>query len=507
MRVLFVTSLTGAITPRHPLRSPEQIQFGISYLSAVLRQHGHETRLVVLSHAWGRRNLHLVNQVARDFLPQLVLLTAVTSEFPFISTMASRLRKRFPGAYLVLGGPHASLRPDEAIQADVDAVCVGEGEEAVVQLATQIETLNGPHAVAGLWMKVSGRIVRYPPGLRVEDLDTLPYPDRDIWTPWIDPTSHGRPAVLLGRGCPFLCTYCCNHALRRTAPGTYVRLRRPDAIVEEIENLVSRSTRVADPPREIALEVESIDLDRRWALELCHRLERFNAGQETPVGFATNFRVRRRIDPEPLFRAMARAGFRGVTIGLEAGSDRIRREVLRRACTTQDVLDGVRCARRHGLRVVLQNMIGVPGETEEDAIETALLNRVLRPDRYYVSIFHPYPGTELHATCLERGLEVRPLRGGRERSVPVIDPPEFPARRIRRTYVWFDRHVQEGVAPWRQIAPRVFKAWVRTHPRLDEAAQRIRAMLSWREVRLGPRRGHVPARAHRPARLSRPGGA
>ncbi len=482
MRILFVTSLTDAHTPHRPLRSPEQIQFGISYLSACLQQAGHQTRLAVLSSTWGRYNRHLILESARDFPPDLIAFTAVSSEFPFIAAVADWSRHRFPHAHRILGGPHATLRPREALAFPFDAVCVGEGEATLVATANRLACGTPLEPLGNLWIRRAGRVIPGPQEPFLQDLDQLPFPDRSMWSPWITPDSNGRPAVLLGRGCPYLCTYCSNHALSRAAPGPYVRLRRPGPIVAEIAALAAAAETRGRPLDEIALEVESIDLDRAWALDLCAALARFNAERPRPVGFATNLRVAPRSDPTPLFEAMRKAGFRRITLGLESGSDRVRREVMKRSYSTQDVLDTVREARRHGLEVVLQNIIGVPGETEAEALETALLNRILEPERYYVGVFHPYPGTELHAACVRRGIVATSLRGGRERSVPVLDLPEFPAHRIRRTLVWFDFHVSAGRRPALRIASRALRTWVRTHPRLDLPARRLRGGLPLRRL-------------------------
>ncbi|MCJ7653279.1 MAG: hypothetical protein MUO75_06225, partial [Actinobacteria bacterium] len=122
--------------------------------------------------------------------------------------------------------PHASLNPDDCLKSSFDAVCIGEGEYPTLELVEHLERGLSPTGIPNLYLKRGENIERNPTRPFLRDLEGLPFPDRDMWVPWVaNPLS--RPSVLVGRGCPFQCTYCCNHALGRLAEGRYVRLRSP----------------------------------------------------------------------------------------------------------------------------------------------------------------------------------------------------------------------------------------------------------------------------------------
>jgi radical SAM superfamily enzyme YgiQ (UPF0313 family) len=252
-----------------------------------------------------------------------------------------------------------------------------------------------------------------------------------------------RFSVLLGRGCPFQCTYCSNHALSKLASGPYVRFRSPDNIAQEIRENHEKLPSV----EEVYLEVETFGVRQKWAIELCSKLERLNATLPQPLRFGVNLRVTPHTDYEPLFKALKRSNFRFVNIGLESGSERIRSEVLKRNYSNEDIINAVQSARRFGLQVSFLNLIGVPGETISDFYETVKMNRICLPDWHGTSIFYPYPGTELHDLCKKQGLLQGGIETEVERTTAVLDLPGFSKKQIQRSYIWFDYYVYKGTRP------------------------------------------------------------
>jgi anaerobic magnesium-protoporphyrin IX monomethyl ester cyclase len=457
LNVLFVHAEDDHYTRKKPLEGYERMQFGISYISSILKEKGHETRLVVPT----RESDAAVFEYIRDFNPGLICFTSVYTVFDLISEVARRVKKRHPDIFLAVGGPHASLRPDECLEGAFDAVCVGEGEYATLELVEQLESGRSPRGIPNLYIKRDGGVERNPTRPFLEDIEALPFPDREMWLPWVaNPLS--RPSVLAGRGCPFQCTYCCNHALRRLADGKYVRLRSPENIAEEISSI----KKVYYLLQEMYLEVETLGADSEWALELCSLLEDINDQYDVPISYGTNLRVTPNTDYEKLFAALKKSNFDFVNIGLESGSERVRREILKRRYSNRDVMNAVEAARRHGIRVGFYNLIGLPGETKEDFRETVRMNRVCKPDWYLLSAFFPYPGTELHETSLELGLIHEDLDRKLERRRPVLDQPQFTKRQVRRRLTWSPLLFNAGIRPAGEIVRRLFLGKIYSSPRL-----------------------------------------
>ncbi|HIJ66515.1 MAG TPA: B12-binding domain-containing radical SAM protein [Candidatus Hydrogenedentes bacterium] len=470
MNVLFVFSSHDYHSRRKPLFNANEIHLGISYISSLLKRHGHGTRLLVLTRATSRA---VVDEYIAEFKPGLMGFAAVYSEYAFMASIADYVKRQYPRIFLLAGGPHVSLNPEECTADAFDALCIGEGEYAVLELVARLEQGGRPSGIPGVWLKHDGDIERNPPRPFNEDLDGLPFPDRDMWKPWIA-ARRLFPSVLLSRGCPFNCPYCCNHALRRLSTGRYVRHRSPDNIVAEIDELAQT---VRDLQR-VNLVVETFATDETWALDVCRALTQYNALRAHPLEFGVNLRIGANGNPEPLFEAMQQANFKAVSFGIESGSERIRREVLGRNYTNEDVIHWVNLARQRGHRVSFYNMIGLPGETLADFRKTIAINRQCLPDEHILSIFMPYPGTALHQRAEQAGLLPARMDTEMERSRANLDLPGFSKGQIERSFVWFDYHVYRGHRPLWIILARVLARKLKTRPATSGAYRRIRELLS-----------------------------
>jgi anaerobic magnesium-protoporphyrin IX monomethyl ester cyclase len=149
LNVLFVYAEEDHYSREKPLGGYERMQFGISYISSVLTEEGHETRLVVPT----RESDAKVFEYIRDFNPGLICFTSVYTVFDFITEIAERVKRRHPDIFLAVGGPHASLRPDECLGAAFDAVCVGEGEYPTLELVEQLKSGRFPQGIPNLFIK------------------------------------------------------------------------------------------------------------------------------------------------------------------------------------------------------------------------------------------------------------------------------------------------------------------------------------------------------------------
>ncbi len=442
MNILFVYSTDFFQSPRKLV--PQEIHYGISYISAILKEHGHHTELVILNRFFDKKNI--INKYIKRFCPELICFTAVTTEYPLMLDVARYIKRRYKDIYLLIGGSHASLSPQDVLVNAFDALCIGEGEYPALELVSQLEKGITPSNIPNLWIKKDSAVEKNYPRPFYDDLDSLPFPDLEMWRQWLANPAYG---ILLGRGCPFLCTYCCNHALRKLAPGTYVRRRSPENIIKEIKEITVKFPGI----EQIYLEVETIGLDMPWFFELCAKLQDFNATRKQPLKFGTNLRIVPNMDMERFFPTLKKSNFSFVNIGVESGSERIRHEVLKRDYSNQDIIKAARLAREYGLRINFSNMIGILGETMADFQETIKLNRICLPDVPDRAIFFPYPGTDLFSLCEKQGLLKGRLDMDMERAKAVLDLPGFPKKQIQKNYLWFEYNVYKGHKP-------VFELWV-----------------------------------------------
>lgn len=480
MKILFIYSLDDVQSVKTPLRSWESVQLGISYISSVLKQNGHQTRLLVLGSNHLRAGEKMLRSAIEAFEPSVVCLTSIQSQFVFIKKIARLVKFNWPGIYVVVGGAYPTLCPAEAITGSFDALCVGEGEYPVLELCDQLEKGEAPHKIQNLWIKTAtGRIEKNKTRDFLARIDDLPFPDREMWKPWIKEQSIDEFAVLLARGCPFECAYCSNHAFRKVAGGNYVRLRSVDSIIKEIAHI-----HAYHPLSRMYFEVESIALDKSWMFELCKALEEFNKTLTQEVTYGCNFRITPETMDEAIFIALARANFRRINIGLESGNQRIRDMVLKRRYSNEDFLNVVSMARKHGLKVLVYNMVGMPGETPADHQDTILVNRQCQPDKHYTQVFYPYKGTELYDLCLQKGY-IRSELGIRiERRESVINMPQFTKPEIMKSYYWFDYYVYKDHKPLWKILIMVLMVKLQANPVSNLMFRRLLQFELFRRMRV-----------------------
>ncbi|MBF0216893.1 MAG: B12-binding domain-containing radical SAM protein [Candidatus Omnitrophica bacterium] len=469
MNALFVYSTYDVVSFRKPFLVPEEMHLGISYIAAVLKRAGHRVDLAVLSRMLGAGNERILDESVSRNSPAMILFTAVTSEYDLIKRMARYMRGKRNDIYLVIGGPHASLNPEEVIMDGFDAACVGEGEYPVLELAGELEKGKRPSGIRNFYFRDGSGVERNPTRPFLEDIDGLPFPRRDIWEGWIAEREAAYHTVLLARGCPFECTYCSNHALKGLAEGKYVRMRSAGNILTEISGLCERGPGI----RNIYLEVETIGVNIAWMLDLCEKLRALNASRANALSFGTNLRVTPVLDTDLLFEAFGKSGFRVVNIGVESGSERVRKNILKRKYSNGDIIRTVKSARKYGIKINFYNLIGVPGETEDDIKKTIALNRECQPDKALTHIFAPYPGTALHRACEEKGILNKARSSGLERTSSTLELDGLSRGKIQKYFTLFDYYVYSGKRPMASIMAIVLVKYIRSKPLLHGLYRRI----------------------------------
>ncbi len=428
MNVLFIYTVRNAILREKALKGQEDIQMGIAQLSAVLKKEGHKTGLLVLDRKYGKKNLvELVRKMHYGKF-ELICFSSVFSEFDYVRKLAGYVKEHFE-VFTILGGSHATVSPDIAYLDTFDALCIGEGEGALAELAGRLEKGEDITGIQNLWLKLGDQLFQNPTRPFIQELDSLPMVDREVFQDYIF-EAQSRHAVLLGRGCPYTCTYCCNHKIRTVAGGKYVRMRSVESILSELEHLSQEFPAVS----EYFLEVETLGANGKWLEGLCRGLERFNQDRKSKLSFSANLRVTEKMDASKVFSHLKKANFESVVIGLESGNERIRVEVLDRHYSNGAIRNAVHEARTQGIKVGMFNLMGLPSETYQDFLDTLKLNQELQPDWHSTSIYFPYPGTRLHEVSRELGLIGEELRGVEERQSAVMDLPGFSRRRIQREF-------------------------------------------------------------------------
>lgn len=371
-----------------------RIYLGIGYLSAFLRREGHRTSLIHLVRPAQREEL--VEKVKAES-PDLLAVSSTTHMFPHVRKWTGWIRDEL-GIFTICGGAHPTIDPQGALdEAPLDAVCLGEGEESLAELCAALEEGRDPSRIPSLWVRRGGDVRRNPVRPLIEDLDTLPFPDRGIFDPAnFCEQQHERGTLMASRGCPYSCTYCSNHVQRSIYPnrGKYVRFRSVDNVMREIRAVIEGDAH--GRLRYIRFDDDILTLDRTWFEELARRYR-----DEVDLPFICNSRVN--LLDEGMVRLLAEAGCSVVCMGIESGNEEIRREVLGRRMSDADIIKAFRLCREHGIKTVSTNMVSLPGEDLPALLDTIKLNARARPHCMQVSTYHPYPNTRLYGYCEKKG--------------------------------------------------------------------------------------------------------
>lgn len=446
-RIACLHSVENYRATETPLTGWDKVPFGFGLVASCLERANHEIRCWVVCPETSLDRV--AHEIVDEFQCEMAAATAVSTQFPLIAQLCQQIKALRPSIPILLGGVHASVRPEECLHdPSIDAVCVGEGEDVAVAWANTLARGAQPSGIVGLWTKAPGRseVERTPPAPFREDLDELPLLNYRHWERWVDPEDCSL-RVVIGRGCPYSCTYCSNHAIRRVQTGRYVRFRSPGNVLSEIRMLTERFPNA----NSIYLEIETIGASIPWALQLCESLALFNAERKQPIRFRANLAVTTQLVRQEerlreFLAACRRANLRSLNVGLESGSERVRRDILRRPpYTNADMIRFCSLAREYGISVALYLLVGVPTETPAEAVQTSEVARACDPANIDESIFYPYPATRLHEISAElRLMDPDHLPVMAERSRVYLKLKDFPRWRVFLEYVGMTWRIFHG---------------------------------------------------------------
>lgn len=387
MRLLFLYANIGTGNIHHFL-------IGLASISAVLKGKGHQTALLAIDKKIGPEELM---RKVDQFSPDIIGITTTTNQWSFARTFAGWIKER-RNIPVLCGGIHPTLAPREVIECpEVDYVCIGEGEYPTVDLLERLQAGKDPHGIANIWSKVDGRPGPMPTVRPlISDLDSLPFIDRDVFNYGSLLKNKGGEAELMaGRGCPYNCTYCCNNALAKVYSDqkhNLIRWRSQENVIKELRLIIDRYD-----IKRFYFQDDTFTLSHKWVKEFC----RLYSSE-----FKLPFKVWIRVESvnEEVLSTLRAAGCDTLLIGVESGSEKLRREVLNRRMTNDQIIKTFKLAHDLGFITWSFNIIGFPGETKEMLKETIKINRTIMPNHVQTSIFYPFPGTDLYEFCKNNGL-------------------------------------------------------------------------------------------------------
>ncbi len=391
MRVLFIYP---EIHPAYPLQ--------IGLLSAYIKRNGHEAKLLDFdSKSSVKPSKDIQKKIKEEivaFKPDLIAFSCYEMSFTITKNICHFIKKRWPKLPTIVGGYYPTTAPDEVIKTnDIDIICLGEGERPLTELLSSMAIGKKNRKINNLWFKVGKKVFKNEVGPLIEELDTLPFPDREM----LDYQAHlnlekvgSRDVkVMAARGCPYQCTYCSNTALRAIYPNKnkYLRYRSPQNVINELKELKSKYEFEL-----VGFHDDNLTIDHEWLKEFCRLYKK-----EINLPFYCAARVETCSDD--ILRALKKAGCYMLLFGVESGDENYRRKIMKRYMTDELIINTFTKVRKLGMRTWSFTMVGLPFENWKMILRTFWLNWRCRPDMIMASIYYPIKGTELGDVCYKNG--------------------------------------------------------------------------------------------------------
>jgi len=355
-------------------------------MSAILKQHGHNTKVQIFN---------LRNPKKKDidriieYRPDIIGLPIYTGWHKSVIEFCKIIKKTINVATIV-GGPHATYFPYIVKNDGIDYLCAGEGEIAFINFINALAKHERIDNIPGIWLKQNGTIIENGFS-ELPDLLKLPHMDIDLYRESYKEISNMKHREFsFNRGCMFKCAYCVNRTLNSIYKGKALRSKSPNQAIDEIQYVYDKT-----PFSSVTFVNDTLFWNKS---DIKNFLDLYKTHIKMP--FFCNLRLEM-IDDETV-KMLKDANCSFVSVGVESGSPRIRNKILNRQMTNQQIINGITTLKQFGIGVNTNCMVGIPGETFDEAIETIELVQKTNPTTVWCSIFQPYPGTVLTKKMIEQ---------------------------------------------------------------------------------------------------------
>ncbi|MFQ5963096.1 MAG: B12-binding domain-containing radical SAM protein [Candidatus Scalinduaceae bacterium] len=371
---------------------------GVEYLSGVLKNSGHETtlafdpllfdeiffKLPLLSNLLSYKS-NLIQEVL-DFMPDLVAFSVITETYQWASQIATEIKKEM-NVPIVFGGVHPTLVPDRVINnPNVDILCLGEGEYAMLDLANRMEDggIKDAKSIPNLWVKCNGEVYRNQIRSNIQDLNVLPFPDKDIYYEKAS-CFENEYTIMASRGCPYNCTFCTNYSLRTIYKdkGKYLRMRDVDNVIQELVG-----AKEIYKFKRVSFYDDMFTFNKQWILDFCNKYK-----EKIDLPFRCIIHPVR-VDRD-ILSALKMAGCINMEIGVQSMDEITRMKVLERRETNEKLKRGLTMIKKSGIDFYIDHILGIPYEDEKHHIEAAYYYNELRPPLIDVFWLTHYPKTKI----------------------------------------------------------------------------------------------------------------
>jgi len=326
--------------------------------------------------------------------PSIVGYSTTSHQVQFLIKYSKALKAK-SDKLQIAGGVGATLDWKIILkESSVSRCCIGEGEKPFtdfLRLHTNKKNFKGAE---GFYWNNNGQIDKGLIPSVVKDLSTLAFPDYSVFERDVV-VDDGTLKIMLTRGCPFKCSYCCNEALSSIYPTGEGYFRIPP--VYYCIGLIKEIVRQYPETTVIQFDDDLLIGNKGWFID-------FSKRYKDEVGLPYQILVRVESVSKEIIDAMKESGCVRASLGLESGNEKVRKKILKRKYTNDMLLEKCRMIKDSGIYLFTFNIVGFPLETVEEMKETFEINKLISPESGVCSFFHPYRNTALYEITKKNNL-------------------------------------------------------------------------------------------------------
>lgn len=366
------------------------LHHGLASLAASVRHSGH---VLMFHHLSNEESPEELAGQINKFNPDIVGFSIATNQKRYLEKYSNAIYRKSKVPQIV-GGVHATVAPLDIFGvSSVQGVCIGEGEQTFAGLLKKLDSGESFLDTPGFWWHTAdGEIKKNPIPAINADLSCLPFPDYSIFdVKAINERNSGWMDMMVTRGCPYSCFYCCNHVLRSVYPNKdeYVRFSPVKHAIGIIKNNLAQAY---PGVKGITFSDDLLVLKKDWFKEFIEHYCR-----EVGLPFICNARVEHL--NEDICALLKKGNCIYVRIGVESGNEWIRYNLLNRHMSNEQITRAFQLLKKFKIPSFSYNIVGFPFETKEMMQQTLLLNKKIKPEWGMVYYFYPFPGTQIYSIC------------------------------------------------------------------------------------------------------------
>lgn len=327
---------------------------GIEYLSATLKRAGHKVDLIIFSNEKEERMHDKLIERFKIFNPDFICFSVMTDDYIWACKL-SEFIKKIKKTPIIFGGTHVTACPEEVIKNKfVDYIVIGEGEGAIIDLVKNPNKTN----IKNVWLKKKGKIIKNKLRPLIKDLDSLPFPDKELFfreAPYLKGETY---YCMTSRGCPFNCSYCFNNYLKKLYKGDkWLRKRGIKSVIEELKEGKKKFDYHL-----VYFGDDCFTNDKQW-------LRDFFKEYKKEINLPFKALAHPYFIDKEIVSILKKGGCIRVQIGVQTPVERVRKDICKRNESNELIAKAVAEIKKQGIFVQIDHLFGLPSQTTKELKE------------------------------------------------------------------------------------------------------------------------------------------